>query len=58
MLAVNQSLALVGHQVSYVNEDGSPAEGKVESVDFGEEGFTLSVNGESGIQPGLVTKVE
>ncbi|HEX4752453.1 MAG TPA: flagellar hook capping FlgD N-terminal domain-containing protein [Solirubrobacterales bacterium] len=58
MLAVNQSLALVGHQVSYVNEDGSPAEGKVESVDFGEEGFTLTVNGESGIQPGLMTKVE
>jgi flagellar basal-body rod modification protein FlgD len=58
LLAVNQSLSLMGQQVSYVKEDGTLVEGKVESVDFGEEGFSLTVNGESGIQPGLVTKVE
>lgn len=58
LLAVNQSLSLVGKTVNYVKADGTAAEGKVESVDFAEEGFTLTVNGESGVAPGLVTKVE
>jgi flagellar basal-body rod modification protein FlgD len=57
METVSQSLSLVGKQVTYIKEDGTLAEGKVESVDFGEEGFSLSVNGEAGIQPGNVTKV-
>jgi flagellar basal-body rod modification protein FlgD len=57
MMAINQSLSLVGHTVTYTKEDGSTAEGKVESVDFGEEGFSLNINGETGIQPGAVTKV-
>ena len=57
MLAVNQSLSLVGHQVTYLKEDETTAEGKVESVDFGEGGFTLTVGGESGIPAGAVTKV-
>jgi flagellar basal-body rod modification protein FlgD len=57
MMAINQSLSLVGHQVSYIKEDESVAEGKVESVDFGEEGYSLTINGESGIPAGAVTKV-
>jgi flagellar basal-body rod modification protein FlgD len=57
MMAINQSLSLVGHQVTYVKEDESLAEGKVESVDFGEEGFALTINGESGIPAAAVTKV-
>ncbi len=57
MLAVNQSLSLVGHNVTYVKEDESTAEGKVESVDFGKEGFSLTIDGESGIPAGAVTKV-
>jgi flagellar basal-body rod modification protein FlgD len=57
MLAVNQSLSLVGHQVTYAKEGGTTTEGKVESVDFGEGGFTLTINGESGIPAGAVTKV-
>lgn len=57
MLAINQSLSLVGHQVDYLKEDGTTAEGKVESVDFGAEGFSLTVDGESGISAGAVTKV-
>jgi flagellar basal-body rod modification protein FlgD len=57
MMAINQSLSLVGHNVTYVKEGESLAEGKVESVDFGEEGFSLTINGESGIPAGAVTKV-
>jgi flagellar basal-body rod modification protein FlgD len=57
MIAVNQSLSLVGHDVTYLNEDETTSEGKVESVDFGEGGFSLTINGESGIPVGAVTKV-
>jgi flagellar basal-body rod modification protein FlgD len=57
MMAVNQSLALVGHQVTYTKEDGSTAEGKVESLEFGEEGFSLTIGGEAEVPPGAVTKV-
>jgi flagellar basal-body rod modification protein FlgD len=57
MLAVNQSLSLVGHDVTYLKEDETTAEGKVESVDFGEEGASLTIAGESGIPAGAVTKV-
>jgi flagellar basal-body rod modification protein FlgD len=57
MLAINKSLSLVGHQVTYLKEDETTAAGKVESVDFGEGGFTLTIDGESGIPAGAVTKV-
>ncbi|MBS1677681.1 MAG: flagellar hook capping protein [Actinobacteria bacterium] len=57
MLAVNQSLSLVGHTVTYLNEDETTSVGKVESVDFGEHGFSLTINGESGIPVGAVTQV-
>lgn len=57
MEAVNQSLSLVGQKVSYTKADGTTGEGTVESIDFTEEGFSMTVNGESGIAPGTVTKV-
>jgi flagellar basal-body rod modification protein FlgD len=57
MLAANQSLSLVGHDVTYLKEDETTAEGKVESVEFGEGGFSLTIDGESGIPAGAVTKV-
>jgi flagellar basal-body rod modification protein FlgD len=57
MATVSQSLSLVGKQVSYTKEDGTAAEGKVESVEFAEGGFTLTIAGEAGIQAGNVTKV-
>ena len=41
MISTNQSLALVGKQVSYANESGTTVEGTVESVDFGKEGASL-----------------
>jgi hypothetical protein len=58
MISTNQSLALVGKQVSYTKDDGTPVEGTVESVDFGKEGASLTIGGVSGISPGAVTQVK
>ncbi len=57
MTATNQTLALVGRQVTYTKPDGTSAEGQVESVDFEEGGYSLTVAGESGVQSGAVTQV-
>jgi flagellar basal-body rod modification protein FlgD len=56
-VAANQSIALIGHQVTYSKADGSEAEGKVERVNFDGEGFTLTIGGETGVAPGLVKEV-
>ena len=58
MMAANQSVTLVGHQVTYTKSDGSTAEGTVESVQFGEEGLSLTVGGVAGVLPGAVTEVK
>lgn len=58
MISTSQSLSLVGHQVTYLKEDGTKAEGTVESVDFGEEGSSLTIGGVSGISPGQVEQVK
>jgi flagellar basal-body rod modification protein FlgD len=57
MTAVNQTLSLVGHDVTYTKEDGTKVEGTVEAVDFGEEGFTMTIGGVEGISPGTVSQV-
>lgn len=56
-VATSQSIALLGHQVTYTKEDGSTAEGEVEHVSFDGESVTLTVGGESGILPGTITEV-
>jgi flagellar basal-body rod modification protein FlgD len=56
-VAADQSIALIGHQVTYTKPDGSTAEGEVENVDFSGESFTLTIAGEAGIVPGAVTQV-
>lgn len=56
-VASNQSIALIGHQVTYTKADGTAAEGEVEKVDFSGETFTLTISGESGVVPGAVTEV-
>ncbi len=56
-VAANQSIALIGHQVTYTKADGSTAEGEVENVDFSGESFTLTIAGETGVLPGAVTQV-
>jgi flagellar basal-body rod modification protein FlgD len=55
--SASQSIALIGHQVTYLKPDGTGAEGLVEHVSFGDEGFTLTIAGESGVAPGQVTEV-
>lgn len=54
----NQSISLIGHQVTYLKADGTSAEGTVEKVDFSGETLTLTIDGEDGIKPGLVTEVK
>lgn len=58
MIATNQTLTLVGRQVTYAKEDGTKVEGTVESVDFGEAGTLLTVGGVTGISPGQVSEVK
>lgn len=53
-----QSIALIGHQVTYTKADGTSAEGTVEKVDWGEGGLALTISGEGGIKPGAVTEVK
>lgn len=55
--AANQSIALIGHQVTYTKADGTIAEGEVENVDFSGEAPTLTIAGETGIAPGQVSQV-
>lgn len=57
MMAANQSLDLVGHDVTYEKADGTTVEGKVESVQFGEHGFSLTIGGQTGVAPGAVMEV-
>ncbi|HEX8753137.1 MAG TPA: flagellar hook capping FlgD N-terminal domain-containing protein [Solirubrobacterales bacterium] len=53
-----QSIALLGRTVTYTKADGTTAEGTVEKVDFsGEKGLLLTIGGESGIKPGVITEV-
>lgn len=54
---INQSLALIGHEVTYTKSDGTTAEGTVEKVAFGEAGASLTIGGVAGITPGQVTEV-
>jgi flagellar basal-body rod modification protein FlgD len=56
-VASDQSIALIGHQVTYTKGDGMTAEGEVEKVDFSGESFSLTIGGEAGILPGAVTGV-
>jgi flagellar basal-body rod modification protein FlgD len=58
MISTDQTLSLVGHQVTYLKEDESKVEGTVESVDFGEKGTSLTIGGVSGISPGQVSQVK
>jgi flagellar basal-body rod modification protein FlgD len=52
-----QALALLGHTVSYIDPSGNSGTGVVQKVDFTSSGPTLTVNGDTGIQPGGVSEV-
>ena len=52
-----QAVALIGRTVTYTRADGSTASGVVETVAFTSRGPTLTINGESGIAPVVVSEV-
>lgn len=52
-----QAVALIGRTVTYTRDDGSSATGVVEQVTFTSRGPTLTIGGESGIAPVVVTEV-
>jgi flagellar basal-body rod modification protein FlgD len=53
----SQALALLGHTVSYIDPSGNSGTGVVQKVDFTTSGPTLTVNGDTGIQPSGVSEV-
>jgi flagellar basal-body rod modification protein FlgD len=52
-----QAVALIGRTVTYTRADGLTASGVVEKVTFTSRGPTLTINGESGIAPVVVSEV-
>jgi flagellar basal-body rod modification protein FlgD len=55
--AVNGSLALLGHTVTYVDEAGRVGSGKVENVAVRDGAPSLTVGGRSGIDPSAVSEI-
>ena len=53
-----QSVALIGHTITYSDENGSPVTGKVESVQTAGGKNSLTVDGKAGIDPTLVIQVQ
>ena len=51
------SIALIGKTVSYAGADGSPVEGKVETVQTAGDKITLTIGGRPGIDPANVLEV-
>jgi flagellar basal-body rod modification protein FlgD len=52
-----QTLALLGHTVTYVNAAGAKVTGAVQSVQLTSAGATLTVAGSAGVDPTTVTQV-
>lgn len=55
--ATNQSLALIGRQVTYLDVEGNPVEGTVERVSFEGGAPALTIGGVGSIKPGQVIEV-
>jgi flagellar basal-body rod modification protein FlgD len=56
--AVSAAVSLIGHTVSYINPStGQTVSGSVQSVQIGQNGPTLTVNGVAGIAPSTVSQV-
>jgi flagellar basal-body rod modification protein FlgD len=55
--AIDQSLALIDHEVTYLDADGNPVDGMVEKVSFEDGVPVLTIGGVAGILPGQVTEV-
>lgn len=55
--ATSQALALTGKTVSYVSSDGTTKTGVVDAVVFAKGAATLTIGGETGVQPAAVSVV-
>jgi flagellar basal-body rod modification protein FlgD len=53
----SSTFALIGRTVTYKKSDGSTGEGTVESVDQKGDKLTLTVAGQAGVDPAMVTAV-
>jgi flagellar basal-body rod modification protein FlgD len=53
-----QTVALLGHTVTYTKADGTTASGLVQRVDIAKSGPTLSIGSVDGIDPTTVTQVQ
>lgn len=55
---IAQAVQLIGHKVSYLSPStGEAAEGEVQSAEIGSSGATLTVSGETGVEPARITEV-
>jgi flagellar basal-body rod modification protein FlgD len=55
---VAQAVGLIGHTVSYIDPTtGASTQGKVQNVEIGSTGATLTVEGIAGIEPAGITEV-
>jgi flagellar basal-body rod modification protein FlgD len=55
---VAQAVGLIGHTVSYTDPTtGASTQGKVQTVEIGSAGPTLTVEGTAGIEPSSITEV-
>jgi flagellar basal-body rod modification protein FlgD len=52
------AVALIGKTVSYSQADGTPAEGKVESVQTAGDKVSLTIGGKAGVDPDTVIEVK
>lgn len=52
------AVQMIGRSVSYTNDKGEAATGKVQSVQSTAAGVTLTIEGESGVAISAVTNVE
>jgi flagellar basal-body rod modification protein FlgD len=57
-METSQALQLIGRTVAYIKEDGTTAEGVVESVEFDQGKATLTIGGEAGIEPSVIAEVK
>jgi len=55
--SIQQSLAVIGHDVSYKNADGTTGTGVVEQMSFVDGKPVLKIGGVDGISPSQITQV-
>jgi flagellar basal-body rod modification protein FlgD len=53
-----QAVGLIGHKVTYTDKSGNPVTGTVGGVDLSSGSPTLTVDGQTGIDPTTVTAVQ